>query len=232
MQRAEKVFYLVLEPATEAWIQRLNPSAVTLDDCYSERKPRQKTYREMTDRIISAVRDGLQVCAVFYGHPGVLVDASHDAIRRARREGFSAHMLPGVSSEGSLFADLGVDPGDSGSQSFEATNFLMFRRRFDPTSALILWQVGVLGEPSIRIGMTCRPERLQVLTDVLRRHYPERHPVVLYEAAQFPMCDPVIKRISLANLPQQTVWPMTTLYVPPKPSRVEDPRVLRWLNES
>src|SRR3970282_2169154 len=103
----------------------------TLQDCYSVGKPRYRTYREMADRILSAVRAGAQVCAAFYGHPGVFVRPSHDAIRRAPREGFPARMLPGVSAEDCLVADLGVNPGEIGSQSFEATDFLGYRRRFD-----------------------------------------------------------------------------------------------------
>jgi uncharacterized protein YabN with tetrapyrrole methylase and pyrophosphatase domain len=231
MQRAEKLFYLVTDPAIEAWVRRLNPSATTLYDCYVDGKPREKSYEQMTGRILSAVRSGLNVCVAFYGHPGVFADTPHRSIRRARREGFPARMLPGVSAEDCLFADLGVDPGVNGCQSFEATDFLASRRRFDPTSSLILWQVGVLGEPSVRDDMTCRPERLRVLIDALRRHYSVRHPVVLYEAAQFSVCNPVIKRVPLFKLLKQTILPMTTLYLPPRPSRAEDPRIMRWLDE-
>jgi hypothetical protein len=160
----------------------------------------------------------------------VLVDAAHDAIRRARREGFRARMLPGVSTEDCLFADLGVDPGVEGWQSFEASDFLAAHRRFDPTSALILWQVGLLGETSVGSG-TCRRDRLHVLTKVLRRHYPARHRVVLYEVAQFPLCEPIIERVALAKLSEMAVSIPTTLYIPPRPSRAQDPRIMRWFDE-
>ena len=231
IERAEALMYVVSDTATETWLKRLNPSSVTLADCYAEGKPRYKTYQEMADRIVSAVRTGLNVCAVFYGHPGIVVDASHEAIRQARSEGFRARMLPGISTDDCLFADLGVNPGHVGCQSFEATNFLLRRRRFDPTSALILWQVGVLGESSVRKGMACRDDRLRTLTAVLRRHYSARHPVILYEAAQLPICDPMIKEIALAQLPRESVHPVTTLYIPPKPPRRADPRVMRWLRQ-
>jgi uncharacterized protein YabN with tetrapyrrole methylase and pyrophosphatase domain len=231
MERAEKLFILVADPATEAWIRRLNPAAESLDDAYAEGKSRIRTYEDMTARIVAAVRSGQQVCAAFYGHPGVFVNASHAAIRRVRRLGRPARMLPGISADACLFADLGINPGDVGCQSFEATDFLGCRRRFDSSSALILWQVGVLGESSVRKGMSCRPERLVALTRYLRRYYPARHPVVLYEAAQFPLCDPLIKRIPLAKLPDATVMAMTTLYVAPKGSRPLSASVSRWLDE-
>jgi uncharacterized protein YabN with tetrapyrrole methylase and pyrophosphatase domain len=231
MQRAEKLFYLVTDRATEVWLKRLNPTATTLENCYDVGKPRPQSYREMADLILASVRAGLQVCAAYYGHPGVFVTSAHAAIRRARREGFSARMLPGVSTEDCLFADLGVDPAVTGCQGFEATDFLAMRRRFDPSSALILWQVGVLGEPSIRKNMFCRPERLQVLTAFLRRHYPARHTVVLYQAAQFPIGEARIKRVALQRLPGEVVGPLITLYVPPLPDRKDDPKITRWFDE-
>lgn len=231
MGRAEKLFYLVNDPTTASWIENLNKTAESLASCYVKGIARTKIYRVMADRIVAAVQSGLEVCAVFYGHPGVFVDASHEAIRRARRAGFPARMLPGISAEDCLVADLGMDPATHGCQSFEATDFLLSRRKFDPSSALILWQVGVLGEASVRDDMSCRPERLAVLTAFLRRHYPARHRVVLYEAAQFPVCDPMIKRIPLSNLRKERVLPMTTLYVPPIPGREPDTRVMKWIAE-
>ena len=231
MERAERLFYVANNPAVEAWIRRLNASATALHGLYGEGKRRQQTYREMAERILSAVRGGFEVCAAFYGHPGVFVRPSHDAIRRARREGFPARMLPGISAEDCLFSDLGLNPGESGCQSYEATDFLAHRRRFDSTAPLILWQVGVLGESSVRGGMRGRPERLAVLAQALRKHYGPRHPLVLYEAAQFPICNPRIERIRLARLPRAAVMPMTTLYIPPKPSRPMNKAIAAWLAE-
>ena len=75
--------------------------------------------------------------------------------------------------------------------NFRSNGFSACRRRFDPSSPLVLWQVGALGEPSVRPDMSGRPKRLQVLTAFLRRHYPARHQIVLYEASEFsrvPAC--------------------------------------------
>lgn len=231
IKRADRLLYLVTEPATETWLRDLNRSAETLRDCYAPGKSRLDSYREMVERMLAAVRTGASVCAAFYGHPGVFVNPGHDAVRRARREGFQARMLPGISAEDCLFADLGVDPVDSGCQSYEATDFLAYRRRIDPTSALILWQAGVLGEASIARRSGGRPERLKRLANVLLRHYDERHPVVLYEAPVFPICRPRIRHIRLVKLPHIRIEPMVTLYIPPKPSRTPDPAVMRWFDE-
>jgi hypothetical protein len=88
-----------------------------------------------------------------------------------------------------------------------------------------------LGEASVRKEMSARPERLVVLTAVLRRHYPARHRIVLYEASPFPLCEPVITRIPLSRLPRTTVRPVMTMYVPPVNDRADDPRIMQWFDE-
>lgn len=124
IERADIVLYGVADPATAIWIRELNPNAEPFCD-YVPGAPRRVTYEKWVDRILECVRDGQRVCATFYGHPGAFVYSSHEAIRRARAEGFEARMLPGISAEDCLFADLGVDPFVAGCQSFEATDFLV-----------------------------------------------------------------------------------------------------------
>src|SRR5206468_2355822 len=104
--RADQVLHLFANPVPIKWIERLNPSAQSLHRFYAPGKPRRETYAEMVQEIMAWVRKGLDVCVVLYGHPGVFVTPSHAAIRQARREGFEATMLPAVSAEDCLFADL------------------------------------------------------------------------------------------------------------------------------
>lgn len=217
IRKAEKVFYLVADPAASLWIRRLNRRSESLRDCYARGKPRHASYLEMVDRILAQVRRSQRVCVALYGHPGVFVDPSHEAIRRARAEGFPARMLPAVSAEDCLFADLGVDPARVGCQSFEATDFLLNRRAFSAHSALVLWQVGVLGEASIPRGQPS-PRKLAALVARLRRQYPRTHVVTLYEAALYAICDPTITPLPLSHLSAAHVPPLATLFVPPVPA--------------
>lgn len=213
MVTAEKLFFLFADPVPEAWVKGLNPSAESLERFYALGKLRSETYEEMVEEILSWVRKGLKVCAVFYGHPGVFGFPPHEAIRRARSEGFKAKMLPGVSAEDCLFADLGVDPGD-GWQSFEATNFLLYPRTFDPSVSLVLWQVAGIGEP--RGTDHSNPEGQKVLAECLEGFYGPEHEVVLYEASPYPVGDATVTRFPLRDLPSAEVRAMTTLYVPAK----------------
>jgi uncharacterized protein YabN with tetrapyrrole methylase and pyrophosphatase domain len=210
---ADEVLYLVADPSVMSLLERLNPSARSLHTHYEPGASRMDAYAAITEEILERVRAGVSVCAAFYGHPGVFVRPSHAAIARARAEGYPARMLPAVSAEDCLFADLGVDPGRTGTQSYEATDFLLRKRKVDASAALILWQVGVVG------NLAYAPEgdtsHVGLLVERLRSEYPARHGTVLYEASLYPACDPVIRHVPLSDLVGAEISPMATLYVPP-----------------
>ncbi len=229
VRSAEKLFYLVSDPVTVHWLESLNASAESLADAYVPGRPRERTYEEMAERMLAPVRQGRRVCAAFYGHPGVFVDPSHEAVRRARAEGLEARMLPGISAEDCLFADLGLDPGDNGCQSFEATDFLIHRRRFDPRSLLVVWQIGAIGVLTYREGMLWSRRGLRVLATELQRQYPPTHEVVLYEASPFAICEPRIDRLPLSRLGSAAVTLATTLVVPPARAARTDARMMALL---
>ena len=215
------------DPVAAAWIEELSPRARSLDELYRADGRRADSYRRIVDAIAGSVRAGADVCVVFYGHPGVFVRPAHDAIRLLRGEGFRATMLPGVSAEDCLFADLGVDPGDGGCHSYEATDFLVHRRAADPAASLILWQLSVLG--SLDVATEPRRSALPLLLEHLRRFYAADHEVVLYEASPYLVANAKAERIALSQLPAAAVAPMTTLYVPPAARPTADPQLLERL---
>ena len=212
ISHADKVFFLVVDPLTKAWILRLNAAAESLSIHLVPGKDRQESFDEMVERIVAAVRDGHRVCAVFYGHPGVFVQPSHMAISRVRAEGYEAAMAPGISTEDCLVADLGVDLSQSGYQCYEASNFLVCAKLPDVTAALILWQIGVIGQVKCGIGWE---NGLQILTERLLSFYSAKHQVAVYEAATLPVCDTAVRRTALRSLPNCPVSPISTLFVPP-----------------
>jgi uncharacterized protein YabN with tetrapyrrole methylase and pyrophosphatase domain len=215
IRQAERLFHLVVDPISRRWLEELQPSAESLFDAYAHEKPRRASYDEMEARVLTSMRQGQSVCVALYGHPGVFVDPSHRAIEQARLEGYPARMLPGVSSEDCLFADLGIDPAAGGCQSFEATDFLVRKRGFDPRSTLILWQIGAIGVTTYRREELWSRGGLKILSEALRRHYPRGHRVAVYEAARFAIGEPSIQVLPLERLGHARVSTSSTLYVPP-----------------
>ncbi len=212
---ADRLLFLVAEPATRIWLEGQHPAAESMGNAFWEGRSRLDAYEEVVERILAPVRAGLTVCAAFYGHPGVFVHPSHEAVRRARAEGFAATMLPGVSAEDCLFADLGVDPALHGCQSFEASDFLLRRRRVDPSAALVLWQIGALGVTTYSTRSLWNRDGLALLAEALLEIYPAGHEVVVYEASLYPVCDPLIQRLPLAAMTEARVSTYSTLWVPP-----------------
>jgi uncharacterized protein YabN with tetrapyrrole methylase and pyrophosphatase domain len=221
--RADRVLHLGADPLMREWLSTLRPDATSLHSLYVPGKKRAETYEEMVNAILAPVREGYDVCAAFYGHAGVFVSPSHEAIRRARAAGFEAKMLPAISAEDCLFADLGIDPGRTGCQSYEATSFLLTNRPVDVAAVLILWQVGVLGEWGH--GRKTDPQRLGLLVGRLLELYPAEHEVILYEASPYPVGDAIAVRTPLRRLAEEVLTTATTLVVPPRERASADPTV-------
>jgi uncharacterized protein YabN with tetrapyrrole methylase and pyrophosphatase domain len=213
IEKSDKLLYLVVDEVTEFWLKQLNPSAESLKGFYSENKSRMETYLSMVDKIMGYVRGGFNVCVALYGHPGIFVTPSQIAINKARNEGYRAEMLPGISAEDWLFADLGINPGDWGCQSYEATNFLLYKRKFDIRTPLILWQIGVVGNMKYN-EVQPGEKKFNILLRYLLKYYARNHKVIVYEAAQITILKPKILEKKLSDLKFKDVNSLSTLFIP------------------
>jgi siroheme synthase len=214
IEQADVVFAAMSDPVVELWLQEMHSDVRSLQPYYAQGKSRHDTYREMVEAMMKEVRLGKKVCGAFYGHPGVFARAPHKVIEKAREEGFAAHMEPGISAEDCLYADLGIDPGRFGCTHFEASQFMFYQRRIDPSAYLILWQVGIAGDRSFRRYGT-EPAYRQLLVELLAEHYPLSHPVTVYEAATLPIASPRMQTAALGELPNLDLHPQSTLVIPP-----------------
>jgi hypothetical protein len=214
IERADIVLALVYDGLTELWLREINPRLESLQKHYREGLSRRRSYAEMVERLLSHARAGRRTCGAFYGHPGVFARVPHEAVRAARAEGIEAWLEPGISAEDCLYADLGLDPGDHGCQHFEATQFLLYRRRVDPGALLVLWQPGVVGDRSFARFRTGAAYR-RLLLEALLRDYPPTHQAILYRAAASPLETARIRRFSLSELPEEVVDQADTLVLPP-----------------
>ncbi len=221
IEQSDVVFAAVSNGMIELWLSTMHKDVRSLQPLYREGKSRADTYREMVDTMLTEVRAGKKVCGAFYGHPGIFTWPTHKAIQIARREGFQAHMEPGISAEDCLYADLGIDPGTYGCQHFEASQLMFYRRSIDTSAYLILWQVGVAGDRSFARFSTGQAYR-QVLVDVLAREYPLSHKVIIYRAATIPTEKPHMERIALSQLAEKAIDLHSTLVIPPAAELLPD----------
>jgi uncharacterized protein YabN with tetrapyrrole methylase and pyrophosphatase domain len=199
---ADRVFFAAGDALTEKEIRRLSAKASSLDGFFEKGTSRRHAYERIVEAIVAPARSGMRVCAAFYGHPGMFVLPAGEAIKRARGEGITARMLPGVSALDCLFADLGVDPAAAGLQMYEAGDFLRRGPTLEPRAGLVLWQVGVV-------------ESLGEIAGALRAWYPGTHELIIYEASPYPGIPPQAESSTVERLEQAELTPRSTLYVPP-----------------
>ena len=202
------------EPAIEEWIKEKAKSFESLLSFYTKHFRRIDCYREITQKIIGDLKSYKNICVILYGHPTVFAMPALAAAKLAVKEGLNVTILPGISAENCLFADLMIDPGSNGSQSYEATDFIIRDKIIDVTSHLILWQVGTIGE----IGRPCKNNNkkgINLLTNKLIELYSFSHKAIIYEAALYPHFKPRVELISIDGLREVELTSLSTLYIPP-----------------
>jgi precorrin-6B methylase 1 len=227
---ADEALYLVGDPVAVRLLEGMNPKARSLHGLYREGKDRLTTYGEMVEAMLGPARSGHDVCAAFYGHPGVFVYPARVAMDRAREDGLRVRMFPGISSLDCLFADLGLDPAVSGCQIYHATDFVLNRTTPDPTAFLLLLQISVIAQPA-HVDQADW-SHLPVLVEYLRELYPPEHEVIAYEASPLPLIPPAVERLPLSGLAGAELSVGMTLVVPPAATATADPTMLRRLGLS
>jgi Tetrapyrrole (Corrin/Porphyrin) Methylases len=207
------LLHVAAVPLASTWLDGLHENARSLAPLYDSGGTRIEIYSRMADEIVAPARAGRRVCAAFYGNAGIFGRPGHTAIRRARAEGIPARMLPAVSAQDCLVADLGVDPGDYGWMSYDATDFLLHRRPIDAACALVLWQIGVVGET----GAVTNPRyrHLDLVAERISAVHGADHGVFVYEASPYPVAEAMVERVRVVDLPSAAMTPLATLYVPP-----------------
>ncbi len=225
LQQADIVLYAAADPVTDMWIEKQNPNSFDLYQYYGNDKNRIITYTQMIERIMEEVRAGKYVCALFYGHPGVFVTPSHNAIELARREGYEAEMLPGISAEDCLFADLGVDPSIPGLQTYEATDLLLRKRPINTEINAVIWQVGCVGDIGFKFH-GYENDKFNVLLDYLEEFYSPDQEVINYVASMFSMSKAKIEKHKLSDYrdPEiaKSVSGISTFFIPAAKMTVSD----------
>lgn len=211
---ADVIFCLVNNPLSLTYLQGFKAEVRDLKGYYDPEKERRQSYLEMVESVLAEVRNGLNVVFAVYGHPGVYAYPTHVAIKRARAEGLAAVMLPGISAEACLFADLGIDPSWFGCQAFEAMDYLTHRPPASAKSTLILYQVSIVGITSLPAPGEV-PAKFEALMHRLIETYGGDHLGTLYESSLFPLFPPRMEEMKLAEMRPEHFRPETTLVILP-----------------
>jgi hypothetical protein len=125
-------------------------------------------------------------------------------------------MLPGVSADACLIAELGIDPATDGLQAFEATQFLGTDKTPDTRTPMILWQIGVVGDTSFSPGDYPK-SAFEAMFERLGAVYGRDHRFCIYEASEFSAVPPFVLWRSFKDVQREDLSPMCTLFIPARP---------------
>jgi precorrin-4 methylase len=228
IENSDIVLYVLTDIVTENWVKSHSLRCESMKSYYSEGVNRIETYTRMSDRVLKAARDGMQTCALFYGHPGVFVTPSHDIIKRAKVEGIKAKMLPGISAEDCLIADLGFDPGTTGCQAFEATDFLLFARKPETSAWLIIWQPEAIGDLTYTKNRQTT-EKIDVLKEYLLNFYDKETPIAVYEANTYSIGIAKIVWSTIHKMDKLELTGISTFGIPPASNPLLDEKAVGYL---
>lgn len=229
IQHADKVLYLTNEPVTEEWILKNSKEAESLDEIYFHHPKRHDSYKAITEHILQNLRLTKHICVVMYGHPCFYAKSGMEAVIQAQAEGYEAFILPAISTEDCLFADLQIDPATYGCQSYDATDFLIHQNEFSTNAHLLLFQVNSIGSMG-QAEFHENASNLKILVNYLIKFYPTDHSVLLYSAAQYPGMKSKVRTFELQNLIKTKISNTETLYIPPMQKRKANLEMLRVLS--
>lgn len=182
---------------------------------YREERDRRDIYEGIAAQVIDdATSESEPVTLALYGHPTVGVSPSTLVQKKAADTDVDVEFVPGVSSIGCMFTDLGIDPFD-GLQMYEATDMLIHEYELNSDVPLLLFQIGGV-ETVLHSENESDRARFDRLKDFLLQYYPNDHEVTLIRSATYPFSDPDVTVVNLGNFESiaEDVTKLHSLYVP------------------
>ena len=184
MKEADKFYYTVADPATDIFIQKLKKNAVDLYNLYDDGKNRHGTYVQMAETLLNDVRKVFYVVGCFYGHPGVFANSPHRAVPIALDEGYDTKMLPGVSAEDCLYADLNINTSRPGCQTLRASDIVLGERPIETHCHVNIFQVGAVSMQDFNFKGFQRI-KFPALAERHLKDYGPDHTIVHYTTSQY-----------------------------------------------
>jgi siroheme synthase len=178
LQVARRVFVYALNQEHFDFLHAFNPSTFDLNQThYVDGTGCLDTYRDIVDFVLVEARAG-GVAYVSQGSPVFQTYTALELVRRARSEGLTARILPGVSSLECLLTAIGIDQQIDELQIHTCRAVATGAARLDPHTPCLLFNVSVYAAAVVNTrGNLMRRHRLEALAASLRATYPSDHKV-------------------------------------------------------
>lgn len=138
IEQSSCVIYLLNEPAIKKWISDNSKKSISMDSIYFSSSLRKNAYSNIANKILKELDNYNDLVFLTYGHPTFFSSVTTELTDKIDNKSIKLHIMPSISALDCLCADLKIDPGIHGLQSYEATEFILRDHDFSPYSHLIL----------------------------------------------------------------------------------------------
>jgi len=216
---ARQVYFRFSAHPVFEWVRKQGIECVSFDYIYAQPGiTYDRIYRLINKALIKVAKREGQCVYALPGNPYVFEKGPRWLQETAEPEGVSITITPGMSFLEALYIELGVDP-EEGLQILNAAR-MVEKDEYPFTTALpvLIGQVGLPirnrpGEPETN---------LQLLAQLLLRHYPPDHQVTLVWSVGLPSYQNLRRSVYLGDLENQDnfVKTLATILVPALPQSV------------
>ena len=177
---ADIVYYYPPSSDHLNFMKEINSNVVDLfADLYRKGADFQPTYQAIVEKVLDSVKSGKKVAYASQGSPVFLSYTSIWAYRSAREQGFSAIMVPGVSSSELLICELCKHYDTYDIQIYNASSIALDIGTIDPHTPCLLFNFSRYALPAIRESADkLLNTNISKLVEKLRSIYPADHIVL------------------------------------------------------
>jgi len=222
IQKAETVLHIGL---TGKHLERLNPSVKSLEHLYWSGRNDLDTYRRIAKEVIDTARTrlGSTVFAVD-GNPAFFNDITWEIYARATRRRIPVEILAGISCLDVLAIDVFCDPGDVGTQIFEANQLVLYNLTMNPYLSTFILQIGWFGKSVLTKTCDRHRKRFAPLISHLLKFYPGMHPAIFVMSAEKTGRRSIMLRTRVSQIESHAgkIHSGMTLYLPRMNIRVKN----------
>ncbi len=195
---ADIVYYYPPSSDHLNFMKEINANVVDLfADLYRKGADFQPTYQAIVEKILDAIKSGKKVTYASQGSPVFLSYTSIWAYRSAREQGFSAVMVPGVSSFELLICELCKHYDTYDIQIYNASSVALGIGTIDPHTPCLLFNFSRYALPAIRESADkLLHTNISKLVEKLRSIYPADHSVLGMTVAPSGQCQTLLTTLA------------------------------------
>jgi precorrin-2 methylase len=223
LKRCALVFSVLPSHAEAELLRSFEIQPHSLWELYRADRVRRESYDEIARVILEAAETNSPVGYIAQGNPVVLDSVTATLLEGARSRGWSAVVLPGVSSIDTVLVDLEHEPA-SGLQIFDTGTLVARGIVLRSDTAALLLQPGAFATvyPALSIeDIESQRPALPRLRDHLLRSHPASLECQLVRSSTSAAGRPHIYRIQVGDLGDATAEALadTSLFIPAAPDR-------------